>query len=164
MGLTSGEKKDIYSIAMLFADIQFKVLGSGIDPIAEQANYEKENTLLENHPKLLANLQKAVPKSKEPSENMEQFRSKNPEELFVDYLTQMMNPDKRDDAWVIYKDLWMIYQLSKYPAIDSEVTHLATIERLKEIIKRIPILFLHTNRHKNIEFFENILKTAIIKI
>jgi serine/threonine protein kinase len=157
-GLTSGRKKDIYSIAMLFADIHFKASASDFDPVAEQANYERENSLLDNHHKLLANLQKAVSESNKSSEKMDQLRTKTPEELFVDCITKMMNPDpeKRDNALVVYKDLWLIYQLSKYSTNDSEAARSNKIQTIQRIVKNAQVPRLHSIRHDNIEFFENI--------
>ncbi len=119
---------------MLFADIHLKDSASGFDPVAEQARYERENTLLKQHSILLTDLQEAVSESNKSDEKMDQLREKNPMKLFVDCITKMMNPNpkKRYDALAAYNYLWLIYQLSKYPANHSENIHKATIKGLKK--------------------------------
>jgi serine/threonine protein kinase len=175
-----GLKTEIYSIAMILADIEFRAIHKSLNLVAEQIKYEIDGSFLNAHHKIPILLKEYEIIEFVVYSNENKNREENYKDLISNFgscLYHMMNPDPamRMELKYTYLDLWKIYQKSKYFDADYNLEYNPASQRIQKIVSnaknrlqnsrfddekssRLLLDDLHLDRDRNLKFFEDRFK------
>jgi hypothetical protein len=160
-GLALGLKTDVYSLAILISDLEFRAIHNILSLVDEQTKYEIDRFAQLNNSEILQKIDLGINaeyvvyarKYKERDENFDHLLLN-----FGQFLKFMLefNPSKRYSLQESFKYLWVIFQNSRYLHTDYEKVYYPRNTKLKEIRNRIvhQLDKLIVNRYQGVEFFE----------